>query len=142
MRTPTANRLVLGMFAVLLLFALPFAIFGTGEDRRNALGLMVVAATIGGLRWLDREFRQEPRRRAAEAAGWSMGLRPSRDDGWLRSIGFHFLRPRGTVQDITNLLEGSWRGGPAAAFEYRWATRTPSMSTRARSCPCLLPGPG
>jgi hypothetical protein len=137
MRTPTAYRLVFGMFAVLLVVAVPFAIAGSGEDRRNALGLVVAAATIGGFWWLDREFRQEPRRRAAEAAGWSLGLRPSSDDGWLRAIGFDFLRPRGTVQDVSNALEGMWRGEPAAAFEYRWATED---AEHRYSC-ALLPVP-
>jgi hypothetical protein len=137
MRTPTANRLVFGVFAVLLVFAVPFAIVGSGEDRRNALGLIVAAAAIGGLWWLDREFRQEPRRRAAEAAGWSLGLRPSSDDGWLQALGFDFLRPRGTVQDVSNVLEGTWRGEPAAAFEYRWATEE---AEHRYSC-ALLPVP-
>lgn len=137
MRTPTANRLVLGIFAVLLAFAVPFAIAGTGEDRRTALALVLGMATIGGLWWLDRVFRQEPRRRAAEAAGWSLGLRPSSDDGWLRGIGFDFLRPKGTIQDVSNVLEGTWRGEPAATFEYRWATED---AEHRYSC-ALLPVP-
>lgn len=122
MRTRTAFRIVFWLFAVLLVFGVPFAIFGSDEDRRTTLGLVVVAGAIAGLWWLDREYRQEPRRLAALDAGARLGLRPSSDDRWVRALGFDLLRPRGTVQDISNVLEGTWRGEPAAAFEYRWAT--------------------
>ena len=137
MRTRTAYRLLFGLFAVFLVFAVPFAITGTGEDRRTALGIVAVAATIAGLTWLDREFRVEPRRRAAEAAGEMLGLRPSGDDSWVRALGFDLLRARGTVQDVTNVLEGMWRGQSAATFEYRWATED---TERRYSC-ALLPVP-
>lgn len=120
MRTRTVYRLVFGIFAVLLVLAVPFALTGTDDDRRTALGLLFAAAVVAGFWWLDREFRVEPRRRAAEAAGDLLGLRPS-DDAWVRALGFDLLRPRGTVQDLTNVLEGTWHGEPVATFEFRWA---------------------
>ena len=122
MRTRTAYRLLFGVFAVLLVFAVPLALSGTAEDRRTVVGFVAVAAMIAGLWWLDREFRVEPRRRAAEAAGDRLGLRLSGDEGWVQALGLELLRPRGTVNDVTNVLEGTWRGEPAATLEYRWAT--------------------
>ena len=69
MRSRTVYRLAFGIFAVLLVLALPMVVAGSAEDRRTVLGLVVAAGTIAGLWWLDREFRQEPRRRAAQAEG-------------------------------------------------------------------------
>jgi len=120
-RTRTAYRLVFGIFAVLLVLAVPMALTGSDEDRRSALGLLFAAAVVAGFWWLDREFRVKPRRMASEDAGARLGLRPSGDDGWVRAIGFDLLRPRGTLQDVTNVLEGTWNGEPVATFEFRWA---------------------
>jgi hypothetical protein len=115
-------RLVLGIFAVLLALAVPFALTGTEEDRRTTLGLVLAAGAVAGLFWLDHEYRVVPRRQAAEDQARRLGLRPAPDDGWVRSLPFDLLRPRGTVQDVENVLEGTWRGEWVVAFEYRWAT--------------------
>ena len=122
MRTRTAYRLVLGIFAVLLVLAIPMALTGSADERRTVLGLVLAAAVVVGLFWLDREYRVEPRRRAAEAEGGRLGLRPSPDDAWVRALPVDLLRPRGTVQDVENVLEGTWRGEWVVTFEYRWAT--------------------
>lgn len=138
MRSRTAIRILLALFGVLLVFAVPLAVTGSDEDRRTALGLLLTAGVVAGFWWLDHVFRREPRRRAAEDAGARLGLRPSADDGWVRALRFDLLRPRGTVQDVSNVLEGTWRGQPAATFEYRWANED---TERRYSC-ALLSVPG
>lgn len=127
----------MGILVVLLALAVPLALTGSDEDRRTLGAVVLAVVVIAGLWWIDREFRVVPRRRAAEAEGDRLGLRPSPDDGWVRALGFDLLRPRGTVQDLSNVLEGTWRGQSAATFEYRWADED---TERRHSC-ALLPVP-
>lgn len=122
MRQSTLFKVVAGILGLFLVLGIPVAVTGTTEDRRTMLGMLVAAAFIAFLWWLNRVFRVEPRQRAMAAEGRRLGLRfAARDETGIRAMPFDLLRRPAAVRDVTNVLSGTWRGVSITAFEFRWA---------------------
>ena len=122
MRSSTSVKVALGALAAFVVLGIPAAVTGTVQDRRTLLAVLVAAAFIAFLWWLNRVYRVEPRQRAMAAEARRLGLRFTPEGrAEIRSMTFDLLRSPAAVRDVTNVVSGTWRGVSVTAFEFRRA---------------------
>jgi hypothetical protein len=118
-RSATATKILMGGIGGMALLLLL-----TGE-RREALPLVAVFVTIGGLLYLQYRIRDVPRREASRDTARALRLRHEQGDTQgLAQLPHPLLHRVAQTRDIKNVLTGIWHGRDVIAFEFRYTAGT------------------
>lgn len=134
MRSATATKILLagiGGMALLLLLS---------GQRREALPILAVLVTVGGLLYLQHRIRDVPRREAYRDTARTLGLRHEADDArGLTGLPHPLLHRVAETRDVGNVLSGTWHGREVVAFEYRYTAGTgPQEQAQVFAAICVL----
>jgi hypothetical protein len=123
----TAQRLLIGIFTVMIV-ALAAMSLGGDEEARSLLGqVLLVAVTIAGIAYLSYRFKVSPRRAVFSGEASELGLRAvSGDPTRFLDGGFEVARRAASVRDVENTAIGRWHGLHATVVDYWYA---PSSDT-------------
>lgn len=91
--------------------------------RSEALPMLVVLVTVGGLLYASYRIREVPRRDAFADTATALGLRHEPEDTrGLARLPHPLLHRMAETRDVGNVLSGTWHGREVVAFEYRYTS--------------------
>jgi hypothetical protein len=123
-KASTANRILLWIFGVLIVFGLIGALTGGESERRALGGYLVLGGAIGGLAYLGYKYRILPRRESFAGQARELGLRAEPGDPLgLLERPFVLFRWMASVRQIENTATGPRNGLDVMVADY-WFARS------------------
>ena len=124
MKASTANRILLWIVGVLIVFGLIGFLTGDERARREFGGYLVLGGAIGGLTYLGYKYRILPRRESFSGQARDLGLRAEPGDPLgLLERPFVLFRWMASVRQIENTATGQ-RGGLDVVVADYWFARS------------------